>query len=151
MSHGDHRRLVGNGILTLSDGRPFTVTSDGHGTGAGLHHARQLRAANPDGLRADARRKWDTRRSRPPWAAPTATARNAARPGLEVAMNMSLFRNIGLGGDKRLELRAEVFNLFNWVELRLPGANVGNAGTFGRITSTLGDPRGDAAGVKFYF
>ncbi len=64
-------------------------------------------------------------------------------------MNMSLFRNIRLGGDKRLELRVETFNLFNWVNYGFPAANVGNAGTFGRITSTLGDPREMQLAVKF--
>lgn len=66
-------------------------------------------------------------------------------------MNMSLFRNIRLGGERRLELRAEVFNLFNWVNYGFPAANVSNAGTFGRITSTLGDPREMQLAVKFYF
>jgi hypothetical protein len=44
-----------------------------------------------------------------------------------------------------------VFNLFNWVNYGFPAANVGNAGTFGRITSTLGDPREMQLAVKFYF
>ena len=39
-------------------------------------------------------------------------ANNTVRGPTSKSMNMSLFRSIGLGGDKRLELRAEVFNLF---------------------------------------
>jgi len=66
-------------------------------------------------------------------------------------MNMSLFRSIALGGEKRLELRVETFNLFNWVNYGFPAANISNLGTFGRITSTLGDPREMQLAVKFYF
>jgi hypothetical protein len=57
------------------------------------------------------------------------------------SMNMSLFRSIALGGEKRVELRLETFNLFNWVNYGFPASNVSNQGTLGTITSSLGDPR----------
>ena len=56
-----------------------------------------------------------------------------------------------LAANERLELRVETFNLFNWVNYGFPAANVSNLGTFGRITSTLGDPREMQLAVKFYF
>ncbi|MEZ5294443.1 MAG: TonB-dependent receptor [Vicinamibacterales bacterium] len=143
-----------NGILNLSDGRPFTVTAtDTAGTGSGrITRATCIGDPNPSGFDPTLDKWFDT----------TAFAPNAARtygncgantlrgPGSK-SMNMSLFRNIPLGGEKRLELRAEVFNLFNWVNYGFPAANVSNQGTFGRITSTLGDPREMQFAVKFYF
>ena len=143
-----------NGILTLSDGRPFTVTSnDTVGTGPGrITRANCIGDPTPDGFDPTIDRWFDA-------AAFSATSgrnygscgNNTVRGPGSKSMNMSLFRNIGLGGDRRLELRAEVFNLFNWVNYGFPAANVSNAGTFGRITSTLGDPREMQLAVKFYF
>ena len=78
-------------------------------------------------------------------------ASNTVRGPGSKSMNMSLFRSIELGGDRRLELRVETFNLFNWVNYGLPAANVVNLNTFGRITSTLGDQREMQLAVKFYF
>jgi hypothetical protein len=66
-------------------------------------------------------------------------------------MNLSIFRGIPLGGERRVEFRLEMFNLFNWVNFGFPGANVANPNTFGQITSTLGDPREMQLAVKFYF
>ena len=47
-------------------------------------------------------------------------------------MNLCLFRSIALGGERRLELRIETFNLFNWVNYGFPAANVSNLSTLGR-------------------
>ena len=76
---------------------------------------------------------------------------NTVRGPGSKSMNMSLFRSIGLGAERRLELRLETFNLFNWVNYGFPASNIANLGTFGRITSTLGDPREMQLAVKFYF
>jgi hypothetical protein len=54
-------------------------------------------------------------------------------------------------GPRRLELRIETFNLFNWVNWGFPARNVSNLGTLGKITTTLGDPREMQFAVKFYF
>jgi hypothetical protein len=143
-----------NGILTLSDGRPFTVTSiDTILTGAGrIVRANCVGDPVPDGFE----------QTIDSWMSPAAFAPTVGRnygtcgsnsvrgPGSK-SMNMSVFRNIALGGERRLELRAEVFNLFNWVNYGFPAANIGNLGTFGRITSTLGDPREMQLAVKVYF
>jgi hypothetical protein len=58
---------------------------------------------------------------------------------------------VPVGNERRLELRIETFNLFNWVNYGFPAANISNPNTFGRITSTLGDPREMQLAVKFYF
>ena len=143
-----------NGILTLSDGRPFTVTAnDTAFTGAGrITRATCVGDPTPEGFDQNLNAWFDR-------AAFTANAAasygncgaNTLRGPGSKSMNMSLFRSIALGGDKRLELRLETFNLFNWVNYGFPAANVSNQGTFGTITSTLGDPREMQLAVKFYF
>ncbi len=143
-----------NGILTLSDGRPFTVTAnDTAFTGAGrITRATCIGDPVPDGFDQTLNAWFDR-------AAFTANAAasygncgaNTLRGPGSKSMNMSLFRSIALGGDKRLELRVETFNLFNWVNYGFPAANVSNQGTFGTITSTLGDPREMQLAIKFYF
>jgi Carboxypeptidase regulatory-like domain/TonB dependent receptor len=143
-----------NGILTLSDGRPFTATAvDTVGTGAGrITRANCIGDPTPSGFEPTLDRWFDTTAFAPTVGRVYGNcASNTLRGPGSKSMNMSLFRNIPFGGDKRLELRAEVFNLFNWVNYGFPAANVGNAGTFGRITSTLGDPREMQVAVKFYF
>ncbi len=49
-----------------------------------------------------------------------------------------------------LELRVEVFNLFNNFNWGNPNTNL-DAGTFGRITTQSGDPRIMQFGVKYGF
>ena len=66
-------------------------------------------------------------------------------------MNLSIFRSIGLGAAKRAEFRLETFNLFNWVNYGFPAANISNLGTFGRITTSIGDQREIQLALKFYF
>ena len=65
--------------------------------------------------------------------------------------NFSLFRSIPIGAARRIELRWEVFNLFNDVNYGLPGSNVDSPTTLGVITSTNGSPREMQLAVKFYF
>ena len=143
-----------NGILTLSDGRPFTVTTtDQAGTGPGrIARANCVGDAVPDG--------WD--QTLDAWMDPAAFATTAVRtygncanntvrgPGSK-SMNLSVFRSIPLGAARRAEIRVETFNLFNWVNYGFPAANISNLGTFGRITSSIGDQREVQLAVKFYF
>ncbi len=66
-------------------------------------------------------------------------------------MNLSLFRTIALAEQRRIELRVESFNLFNWVNYGFPGSNASALGSFGKITSTQGDSRELQMALKFYF
>ena len=143
-----------NGILTLNDGRPFTITAtDRANTGTG----RQSRAnCIGDPLPGGFNQTIDQ------WFDPSAFAETAAftygncgfntvrGPGSKT-MNMSLFRNFPLGASRRLEFRVEGFNVFNWTNYDFPAASVSNPATFGKITGTLGDPREFQLAVKLYF
>ena len=143
-----------NGILTLSAGRPLTVTTtDQAGTGPGrIARANCVGDAVPDGFDQTLNSWMD-----PKTFAPTTTrtygncANNTVRGPGSKSMNMSIFRSIKLGGEKRAEFRIETFNLFNWVNYGFPAANISNLGTFGRITSSVGDQRELQLALKFYF
>ena len=76
---------------------------------------------------------------------------NTVRGPGSKTMNLSLFRNLPLSATRRLEFRLEGFNVFNWTNYDFPAASVSNLATFGKITSTLGDPREFQLAVKFYF
>ena len=50
-----------------------------------------------------------------------------------------------------LNLRWDVFNVFNTVNLGLPDANIANTATVGQIRSLSGDPRLMQFSVRFQF
>lgn len=143
-----------NGILTLSDGRPFTITAnDQAGTGQGrISRANCIGDPLPSGFGQTLDAWFDVTAF-----APTANrtygncGSNTVRGPSSKGMNLSVFRSIALPNEQRVELRLETFNLFNWVNFGFPGANASNLNAFGRITSSLGDPREVQLAVKFYF
>ncbi|MGH9436988.1 MAG: carboxypeptidase regulatory-like domain-containing protein [Terriglobia bacterium] len=66
--------------------------------------------------------------------------RNLLRNPVYFDLDMGIQRNFSLGESRKLQFRAEFFNLPNNVHFSQPGDNVSSASTFGRITSA-GDPR----------
>jgi Carboxypeptidase regulatory-like domain len=143
-----------NGILTLSSGRPFTVTTtDQAGTGPGrIARANCTGDPVPDGFNQTLDSWMDPNAFAPTTARTYGNcANNTVRGPGSKSMNLSVFRSIDVGSQKRVELRVETFNLFNWVNYGFPAANISNLGTFGRITSSLGDQREIQIAAKFYF
>jgi len=143
-----------NGILTLSAGRPFTVTStDQAGTGPGrIARANCVGDAVPMGFDQTINSWMDPAAFTPTTARTYGNcANNTVRGPESKSMNLSLFRSLKFGTGKRAEIRVETFNLFNWVNYGLPAANISNLGTFGRITSSVGDQREVQLALKFYF
>ena len=65
------------------------------------------------------------------------------------SVNASLIKNTTLAEGVELQLRGEVFNLFNHPNFNLPDNFLGS-GTFGQITSAR-DPRHIQLGVKLLF
>ena len=55
-------------------------------------------------------------------------------------VDTALNRRFAIGGQRAIEVRWEVFNLFNTTELGLPDSNISN-GTRGTISRLAGDPR----------
>jgi hypothetical protein len=60
--------------------------------------------------------------------------RNVLRGPRFSVTDLSLMKNIPIAGDARLQLRVEVFNVFNTVNYANPNASFGSA-AFGRITA----------------
>ena len=58
-------------------------------------------------------------------------------------------RRIGVGGERALELRGEIFTLLNTANFGAPAATAG-APNFGTITTAL-DPRVVQLAAKFWF
>jgi hypothetical protein len=56
-------------------------------------------------------------------------------------VDVSVARRVAAGEHVWLELRAELFNVFNWANFANPNANVAVPQTFGRVTATAGGPR----------
>jgi hypothetical protein len=142
-----------NGILTLSDGRPFSITStDRVGVGPGrISRANCSGDAVPSGFEQTIDHWFDTAAFSEPAGSTygNCSPNSVVGPGTKW-MNLSIFRSIPWNG-RRIELRAESFNAFNWVNYGRPGQSVSNPATFGRISTTQGDPRELQFAVKFYF
>jgi hypothetical protein len=66
--------------------------------------------------------------------------------------NFSIFKDLALGiGSQKLQLRAEIYNLFNQANFGLPDNNFGSTG-FGSISSTGNSiPRQMQFGIKYLF
>jgi outer membrane receptor protein involved in Fe transport len=69
------------------------------------------------------------------------TPRNFLRGPGQKNMDFSIVKFIPFNERLRGELRAEFFNLFNWVNLANPNNNIANTATFGKITQTSTGPR----------
>jgi Carboxypeptidase regulatory-like domain len=65
-------------------------------------------------------------------------------------VDLALSRLVSLAATRNIELRLEVFNLFNTFNWGLPNTNFAS-GTFGRITTLTGDPRIMQFGIKYGF
>jgi hypothetical protein len=67
-------------------------------------------------------------------------------------LDTSLFRQFPFWGeDRRIEFRAEAFNLFNTVILGTPGHDISNRSSFGKANGTANSPRQLQLGAKFIF
>jgi hypothetical protein len=55
--------------------------------------------------------------------------------------SMAVQRRIGLGPRVGLQVRWDIFNVFNRTNFGLPNRNITDAATFGSISGLAGDPR----------
>ena len=70
-------------------------------------------------------------------------------PG-NATVNFGVSKTFHIVENHQLQFRAEFFNLLNRVNFGNPGLAVGNAGTFGKIT-TAGDPRVIQFALRYRF
>jgi hypothetical protein len=143
-----------NGIVTLSSGRPFTITgTDRAATGSGRRTvANCVGDPLPDGFDQSIDQWFDPSAfsDNTPFTYGNCGVNTMRGPGFQ-SVNFSLFRSIPLGGVRRAEFRWEVFNLFNHPNFNIPGTSVATPTTFGKISSTVGAPREMQVALKFYF
>jgi hypothetical protein len=153
-----------NGIYTYTSGQPFTVFVPGDGPNT-RQNSPSWDAVNrpnlvgdpnagscPGGAAVGTASCWFNTTA---FATPAVyTFGNAGRNTLRGArfqnVDMSLFRSFPFAEKRRLEFRAEAFNMLNHVNLGQPDATVGDAG-FGKVTSTRGTARQLQLALKLFF
>jgi hypothetical protein len=78
--------------------------------------------------------------------------RNLLRGFWQRRVDLSLAKSFPLGGTRNVELRWDVFNVFNTVNYALPNNVIGSASTdFGKITDSVGGPRVMQLGARVRF
>ena len=141
-----------SGILNARSGSWLTVTTGRDIAGTGILPQRVNQVSDdpyPSDRTLD--RYLDPAAFAYPAAGTLGDHRNASIEGPGFwTFDMAVTRNLSFGAQQGLELRVEVFNLFNNFNWGNPNTNL-DAGTFGRITTQTGDPRIMQFGVKYGF
>ena len=144
-----------NGLVTLEAGRPFSVTSGRDNSGSGMNQDRADVAGDPhlDTGRPRAQlidRFFNTAVfSQNPAGTFGTSGRNILRDPGTATVDFGLIKAFPIHERHRLQFRAEMFNLFNRVNLNRPN-NSQSAATFGRITGA-GSPRVIQLALKYMF
>ena len=149
------------GLMTFQSGLPFTPTTNFDA--AGLGNVPAIIAGNRPNVLCDPNsgaphtfQQWFNTSciQSNPTAPPIANVvGNAARGVINgpptKRFDFSLFKNIRFGERWRLQLRGEMFNVFNHTNFRAVNAST-TSGTYGQIT-TVRDPRNVQLGIKLIF
>jgi hypothetical protein len=152
------RHWNATGILTAETGLPFTITASSSQAACNdcSPHADQIGPLTFDESRSKAQWLEEYFNTANVIAGAPGTFGNIGRntvtgPGF-ANVDFSIYREfpIPLRESMKAQFRAEAFNLFNHTNFANPESQYGNS-TFGRITSTSGDPRIMQFAVKFYF
>jgi hypothetical protein len=161
-------RMIGgwqlNGVLTLQSGLPFSVSAPDASATGGSHASRancigdpfagattdptQLAGATAPGFFLNS-----AAFSLPTTGAfGTCAPRTFHGPGIE-NLDMSIFKMFAVTERYKVEFRSEFFNTFNHVNFGNPSANAAPASlpTFGKLLTTIGDPREIQFALKVYF
>jgi len=132
-----------NTIATFQSGTPFTITSGTDVSGTGVRSDRPNLVGDPyAGIVQPTTTPLSLQWFNPAaFANPAAgtygtLARNALYgPGFK-SVDVSVFKTTRLSGGTSLQLRLEVFNLFNTINWANPGNTLSNSTSFGVITNT---------------
>jgi hypothetical protein len=139
-----------NGIYTARSGSPFTVGQPGDFPNVGDGSARPDQIGNPNQVSNRSIDHWFNTdafalAARYQWG--TAGRNTVIGPGIN-NWDFSAFKTFSLDEKRKLQFRAEFFNLFNHAEFGFPGSSIATA-QFGRISSTTRDPRDTQMSLKF--
>src|SRR5262249_13226850 len=139
-------------VITLQSGMPVAVTQANALGYAGFTTQRPNLIGDPT-LPADQRTasQWFNTAA---FAVPNpftigSASRNPVRGPSYRDVDLAIMRRVPVGRDHSVELRAEIFNLLNAVNLGAPNATAG-AANFGTITTAL-DPRVVQLALKYVF
>lgn len=141
-----------NGILTLTSGQPYTITATGDIANTGnTNYERANIIGNPKPQHQTTAEWFNTAA----FAAPALytfgdSGRNAFRGDWYKDLDLSLFRSFPITENKRIEFRAEAFNLTNTPTWGTPVNSINNP-NFGRVLTTRSTARQLQLAVKFYF
>jgi hypothetical protein len=144
-----------NGIVTQQSGSPFNVLSgvDNSRSAVNADHADQIADWRLSGDRPEADRigRYFNTSAFVVNAPGTFgdTARNLLRGPRKSNVDLGLAKSFVMAGHRRVQFRAEAFNLLNHANFGGPNATV-SAATFGRIT-TAGNPRVMQLALKVIF
>ncbi|MCU1262834.1 MAG: TonB-dependent receptor, partial [Bryobacterales bacterium] len=161
-------KLIGgwqlNGILSLQTGLPFTVTAPDFSATGGNHASRASCIGNPyTGASTDPSRLAGNAApgfflNPAAFAVPgNGTFGNCAPrafhgPGIE-NVDLSLFKSFAVKERYRIEFRSEFFNALNHPSFGNPNSSIApsSIGSFGKVFSTVTDPREIQFALKLYF
>jgi outer membrane receptor protein involved in Fe transport len=142
-----------NTITTARSGLPYNIVIGGDiaNTGNTSNYMRANLVGDPD-LDNPTRQAWFNRAA---FAVPAQytfgnLGRNRLRSDGYWNVDFSLFRQFPFWEDRRFELRAEAFNIFNTVVYAAPVNNM-TSPTFGQVTSIANNPRSLQLGLKIIF
>jgi len=154
-----------SGIVTFQSGIPFTTTTSSFDA-AGLGNVPALVAGNRPNMLCDPNQnaphlflQWFNTACVQPNPAVTTTGvnnvvGNAPRGGIigppTRRFDFSLFKNFALAESVRLQLRGEIFNVFNHTNFQTIASTNVTSGVFGQI-SVVRDPRTVQLGIKLFF
>jgi hypothetical protein len=146
-----------NNIFTAHTGQPFTpyISSDIANTGnvgwAGYEHANIV--GNPNAISHRGPNEYFNTAA---YVAPPAftfgtASRNSLRQAPDWNLDTSVFRQFPFWGEgRRIEIRAEAFNIFNTVNLGTPKNDINNS-NFGSVNTTFNTSRELQLGGKIIF
>ena len=138
-------------VFQARSGSPLTPATTGNLSLTGLGNQRPFVVGDPDLDDRSATVWFNTAAFAPNTAGTWGDAeRGFLRGPAYWNVDLALSRVVRFGGQQRIELRAEAFNITNRVHLGNPNVTLGNA-NFGRIINTAADPRVLQFAVKYLF
>lgn len=145
-----------NNIFLAHSGLTFTPVTSGDiaNTGNGGTYETLNVIGDPNKIAHRTAAKWFNTAAYavPPGFTFGTASRNSLRSAGYWNLDTSLFRQFPLGGeDRRIEFRAEAFNLFNNVVLGKPISNLSTGSQFGTVNTTANTARELQLGAKFIF
>ena len=131
-----------NIISTIQSGTPFNITTGTEVSGTGDRQDRPNLVGDPFANIPVASNPLLQYYFNPAAFAPAASgtfgnlARNAYYGPRFKTIDVSVFKTTKLTGRTSIQLRAEIFNLFNWINWANPGATLSSSTTFGVLSNT---------------